>query len=245
MVLAPLASSIPLAALAAILFVVAWNMSDVKHVGHIFRTAPTADRVILVVTFLLTVFADLLIAVNVGVLLAILQFLRRMADAVETTQLDDRALLTDLQEVGLTQLPRGLLVYEIAGPIFFGAVEAFERALLQTHSDPDMLIIRMRHVPFMDVTGLQTFAEVVGKLRKRGVDVLLCEANARVATKLRNAGVFALIGEDRYVQNFPGALATGLAIRENGRPLPERLGEHARHVLEVTRRHFLDSGHGH
>ena len=86
--LAPLASSIPLAALAAILFVVAWNMSDLKHVAHMLRTAPCADKVILVVTFLLTIFADLVVAVNVGVLLAVLQFLRRMAVAVEVQRVD-------------------------------------------------------------------------------------------------------------------------------------------------------------
>jgi SulP family sulfate permease len=208
--LAPLASSIPLAALAAILFVVAWNMSDLKHFSHIMRRAPTADRVILVVTFLLTIFADLVVAVNVGVLLAILQFLRRMAESVETSQLDDRALLADLQEIGLSRLPRGVIVYEIAGPIFFGAIESFERALLQTHSDPDTLVIRLRHVPFMDITGLQTFEEVIGKLRKRGVDVMLCEANPRVAAKLENAGIFALVGADRYVQDFHAALVAAL-----------------------------------
>jgi sulfate permease, SulP family len=236
--LAPLASSIPLAALAAILFVVAWNMSDLRHFGHIMRTAPAADKVILVVTFLLTVFADLVVAVNVGVVLAILQFLRRMADAVETNQLDERALLVELHEMGLTRLPKGVLVYEIAGPIFFGAVESFERALLQTNSDPDLLIIRMRHVPFMDATGLQTFEEVVGKLRKRRVDVLICEANPRVLQKLRNAGILKLTGEESYFQDFQGSLFTGLANRANGKPLPESVGVFARQVLAVAKQYF-------
>lgn len=243
--LAPLASSIPLAALAAILFVVAWNMSDLKHVGHMLRTAPTADKVILVVTFLLTIFVDLVVAVNVGVLLATLQFLRRMADAVETSQLDDRALLVDLQEIGLSRLPRGMLVYEIAGPIFFGAIESFERALLQTHSDPDSLILRLRHVPFMDATGLQTFEEVIGKLRKRGIDVMLCEANARVATKLSNAGIIAMIGNDRYVQEFHAALVAALACRAGRHPRPARLDDAARKMLEITRHFFKDAGEGH
>ncbi len=236
--LAPLASSIPLAALAAILFVVAWNMSDLKHFGHIMQTAPAADRVILIVTFLLTVFVDLVVAVNVGVALAILQFLRRMADAVETNQLDDSDLLVDLRQRGLSRLPDGLLVYEIAGPIFFGAVESFERALLQTHSDPDMLIIRLRHVPFMDATGLQTFEEVIGKLKKRRVDVLICEANPRVVQKLRNAGIVKLIDEENCFQDFQGALTTGLAAREHGKRLPENVGAFARQVLAITKHYF-------
>jgi len=236
--LSPLASNIPLAALAAILFVVAWNMSDLKHFGSMMKTAPAADKVILAVTFLLTVFADLVVAVNVGVLLAILQFLRRMADAVETSQLDDRDLLVDLQQAGLSSLPKGVLVYEVAGPIFFGAVESFERALLQTHSDPDMLIIRMRHVPFMDATGLQTFEEVLAKLKGRHVDVLICEANPRVTQKLRNAGIVKLIGEESHFQEFQDALKTGLANREKARPLPENVGEFARQVIAVTRQYF-------
>jgi sulfate permease, SulP family len=243
--MAPLASSIPLAALAAILFVVAWNMSDLKHFGHILRTAPSADKVILVVTFVLTIFADLVVAVNVGVLLAILQFLRRMADAVETSQLDDRAMLADLQDIGLSRLPRGMLVYEIAGPVFFGAIESFERALLQTHSDPDTLIIRLRHVPFMDATGLQTFAEVVGKLSKRGVVVMLCEANPRVRTKLSNAGIFERIGDDRYVQEFHGALVAALANRAHRHPPPASLDDAASKMLEITRRYFKDAGEAH
>lgn len=220
LLLAPLASSIPLAALAAILFVVAWNMSDVKHFVHILQTAPAADKLILVVTFLLTVFADLVTAVGVGVLLAILQFLRRMTDAVTTSRLDDRALLDDLREMGLSRLPTDVLAYEIAGPLFFGAVESFERALLHTNSSPGTLIIRMRHVPFMDATGLQTFEQVVRKLRTRGVDVLLCEANARVVQKLRNAGIFEVIDEQSCGQEFRDALALALRARAGPRPPP-------------------------
>jgi sulfate permease, SulP family len=242
--LAPLASSIPLAALAAILFVVAWNMSDLKHFGHMFRTAPAADKAILVITFVLTIFADLVVAVNVGVLLSMLQFLRRMADAVETHQLDERALLSDLQHVGLSRLPRGMLVYEIGGPIFFGAVESFERALLQTHSDPQTLIIRLRQVPFMDATGLQTFAEVVGKLRKRGVVVMLCEANPRVASKLSNAGILALVGDDRYVQEFRATLVTALANSAGSRPPTTRLDAAADKMIGITRRCFNVAGPG-
>ncbi len=211
LLLAPLASSIPLAALAAILFVVAWNMSDSKHFVHIIQTAPAADKVILVVTFLLTVFADLVIAVNVGVLLAVLQFLRRMTDAVKTRQLDDRALLGDLRETGLSRLPTGVHAYEIAGPLFFGAIESFEHALLHANSGPGMLIIRMRHVPFIDATGLQAFGRVVRKLRDRNVDVVLCEANARVARKLRNSGIFDVIARQSFMQEFREALAMASA----------------------------------
>ena len=187
--LAPLASSIPLAALAAILFFVAWNMSEVKHFAHMLRRAPFADRVILVVTFLLTVFADLVVAVNVGVILAVLHFLRRMSETVETQPVDARSLRAELADLGVSDLPRGVLVYEIAGPIFFAAVENFERALLATHTLPTTLILRLHRVPFMDITGIQTLEEVMAELRRRGVRVVLCEANARVLAKLVTAAV--------------------------------------------------------
>lgn len=208
--LAPLASSIPLAALAAILFVVAWNMSEVRHFAHILRTAPTADRVILLITFVLTVFADLVVAVNVGVILAILHFLRRMSEVVDTLPLGADELRAELQQHGIDQLPRGVLVYEIAGPMFFGAVENFERALLQTHSDPQTLVLRLRRVPFMDITGIQTIDDVAGKLRQRGVTVVLCEANPRVLAKLQRAGVVGAPGTDGYTEHFADALRLAL-----------------------------------
>ncbi|MDB6042623.1 MAG: sodium-independent anion transporter [Gammaproteobacteria bacterium] len=204
--LAPLASSIPLAALAAILFVVAWNMSELHRFADMLRKAPRADRVILLITFLLTVFADLVIAVNVGVILAVLQFLRRMAETVEAQPVEARALKAELSELGVTQLPSQIMVYEIAGPMFFAAVENFRRPLLETRPYPETLIIRLDRVPFMDITGIQTLHEVIGTLRKRGVSVLLCEANARVYAKLQAAGVLSGGADDGYFESLRDAL---------------------------------------
>lgn len=210
--LAPLAAGIPLAALAAILFVVAYNMSAMKHFAHIVLRAPRADVVILVITFLLTVFADLVIAVNVGVILAVFQFLRRMADTVEVQKLDSHALKMELNEQGLSELPAGVLVFEIDGPFFFGAVESFERALIQTGTDPTVLIVRLRRVPFMDITGLQTIEEVIKKLQKRGVHVMLCEANHRVHAKLWKASVLSALRDGDYSDDFSTVLKRALAV---------------------------------
>ena len=204
--LAPLASDIPLAVLAAILFVVAWNMSEVKHFAHLLKTAPIADRLILLITFVLTVFADLVVAVNVGMILAILHFLRRMSDAVETLPVDETELHTELARHGIQHLPPDLLVYEIAGPMFFGAVENFERALVQTQADPKTLIIRLRRVPFMDITGIQVLEEVMQKLRLRGIRVMLCEANERVLVKLQRAGVINQGSAEDYVDHLIEAI---------------------------------------
>jgi SulP family sulfate permease len=209
--LAPLAAGIPLAALAAILFVVAWNMSEARHFAHLMKTAPRADRVILLITFVLTVFADLVVAVNVGMILAILHFLRRMAETVETQPADEDELRAELARHGLPPLPRGLLVYEIAGPMFFGAVENFERALAQTHTEPQALVIRLRRVPFMDITGIQVLEEVAGKLRKRGVAVVLCEANERVRGKLERAGVIDAARPQDYAAGLAEAVRAAMA----------------------------------
>ena len=189
LVLTPLAASIPLTSLAAILFVVAWNMSDAGRFAAVIRTAPVADRWILLITFLLTVFVDLIVAVNVGVILAVLQFLRRMAQTVETQPVAARSLESELAGLGLTHLPPDVLIYEITGPMFFGAIENIRRPLLEIRPYPKTLIIRLDRVPFMDITGIHTLGETIHQLRKRGVEVVLCEANERVREKLLRAGV--------------------------------------------------------
>ena len=189
LILTPLAASIPLAALAAILFLVAWNMSEIGRFKTLLRTAPLADRWILVITFLLTVFADLIVAVNVGVILAILQFIRRMSETVETQPVGGPTLQAELAHLGLTHLPPDVEIYEITGPMFFGAVENIKRPLLEIRPYPKTLIIRLDRVPFMDVSGIQMLEETVKLLRKKGVAVMLCEANQRVHAKLQRAGV--------------------------------------------------------
>jgi SulP family sulfate permease len=193
LVLAPLASSIPLAALAAILFVVAWNMSEIHNFGRLLRRAPTADRVVLVVTFLLTVFVDLVVAVNIGVMLAIFHFLRRMAASVETREIAEDALEREFAGGINLKRPDGVMVYEIDGPMFFAAIENFERALKNTATDPRAIVIRLRRVPFIDATGLQSIQEVVSDLHTCGVQVFLCEANKIVIEKMRRSGV---VGEN-------------------------------------------------
>jgi sulfate permease, SulP family len=205
-VFAPLASSIPLCSLAAILFVVSYNMSDLHHFYRMVQRAPRADVAILLITFVLTVFTDLVVAVNIGVVLAMLQFMRRMASSVEVQELSGKELERELAFRGLLHLPPGVMVYTIEGPFFFGAAENFERALAGTHTDPKVLVIRLSHVPFMDITGLQTLEEVIEKLLKRGVAVLLCEANGRVRLRLRRTGVLALIGPHNYCHSFACAL---------------------------------------
>lgn len=202
--LAPLAVHIPLAALAAILFVVAWNMSEASHVVKMVRRAPPADVVVLLVTFGLTVFVDLVVAVNIGVIVATLHFLRRMASSVEVQQQTHQDLSREFAHRGLS-FPPDVLAFAVEGPFFFGAVENFERALASTGTDPRVLIIRLRWVPFMDITGLQTLEEVIRDLQRRKVRVMLTGANERVAGKLRRAGIVDLIGPENFCENLEQA----------------------------------------
>jgi len=190
LVLAPLAVNIPLATLAAILFVVAWNMSEAKHFIKIVKRAPVADVVILLITFALTVFADLVVAVNIGVILATLHFLRRMASSVEVHRSDNKTLSEELSARGIESIPDNVLVYTIEGPFFFAAVENFERVLVGTNSYPEVLIIGFKFVPFIDVTGLQTIEEVIDDLHSHNVRVIISSANAVVSRKLYKAGIF-------------------------------------------------------
>lgn len=210
--LAPLAADIPLAALAAILFVVAFNMSEVKHFLHMTRRAPRADVGVLLITFLLTVFADLVVAVNIGVIIAMLHFMRRMSSSVEVQPVSEEELRIELAHRGIGKLPPGTLVYAMEGPFFFGAVENFERVLKETRLDPKTLVLRLRRVPFVDITGIQTLEEAINNLRKRGVKVVLCEANDRVHAKLEKAGIFDVIGPGNYFADFGQALSHGAGI---------------------------------
>lgn len=212
--LAPLASNIPLCALAAILFVVAYNMSELKHFKRMVQRAPRADVAILLITFSLTVFSDLVIAVNIGVILAMLHFMRRMASSVEVQQVVEHELEEELRANGHTRLPPGTMIYTIEGPLFFGAAETFERVLAQTHTDPRLLIIRLKRVPFMDITGLQVLEEVIQQLHKRNIVVKLCEANTKVLNKLDRVGILQEIGTEHYHADFNTALAKAVSLAE-------------------------------
>lgn len=206
--LAPFAVDVPICSLAAILFMVAWNMSEARHFVHMVRRAPRADVAILLITFCLTVFVDLVVAVNIGVILATLQFMRRMASSVEVRKQDSVDLAHELKNNGMTALPKGVLVYAIDGPFFFGAVESLDQVLVETHLDPRLLIIRLNRVPFMDITGLQALDEAIGNFKKRGVMVALCEANPRVHKKLLRAGILAKLGPDRYFESLAQAIGS-------------------------------------
>jgi SulP family sulfate permease len=199
--LAPWAAAIPLSALAAILFTVAWNMSDVPHCISMLRRAATADRLLLAVTFLLTVFVDLVVGVSVGVVFAALLFMQRMSESVS---LQEQSFNGDGIEPpeSTVSLPASTLVYRIEGPMFFGAAEKLERVLERAPLGITAVVLRFGAVPFVDATGMQTLTEVVQRFRKHGVRVLLCGVHSRLADTLRSGGVLELVGEQNVCNNM-------------------------------------------
>lgn len=201
---APLAANIPLASMAAILFVVAYNMSDVRNFVRLIRVAPVADSLILLITFFLTVFADLVVAVNVGVVLAILQFMRKMILSAEVHKISHSEIEAAVQKEVASHSE--ILVYTIEGPLFFGAVNAFERSLAHISKDPSHLILRLDNVPFVDLTGLKMLNEVIRNMQKRGIEVYLCEANPKVRRHMYRAGIFKTLGRKHLWRSFTAAM---------------------------------------
>lgn len=204
LLLAPLASTIPLCCLSAILFVVSWNMSEFPHVVHLVRTAPKGDVVVLLLTFFLTVFVDLVVAVNVGVIVAALLFMRRSADSV---QVDRQAVEeTAAGASSLHSLDLGVVIYSIEGPLFFGAAEKLERTLAHIQRPATTLILRMGNVPFMDATGIDALEEIIRDFKRHGATVLLVELRPNVRYKLQRGGVIEELGEAQVIDTLENAL---------------------------------------
>src|SRR5690606_28654523 len=145
-------------------------------------------------------------------------FRSRMASSVEVQQVTGQELYAETGQPGVTNLPPGVLAYAVQGPFFFGAVENFERALAGTHTDPRVLILQLRRVPFVDITALQVLEEVTQELRKRGVVVMLSGANARVRTQLERAGIIDLVGTEHVYDLFSQAVASAAILAQ---PEPE------------------------
>lgn len=186
--LAPLASFVPLTALSAILFVVAFNMGQFSRIATIARRAPRSDVAVMLITLVLAALADLTLAVEVGVILAMLNFFRRMTQSVEVKELAGDELTPHLTE-DRPALPEGVLVYSIGGPFFFGAIEQFESALLHSDTDPTAVIVQLDDVPFIDLSALVALKDAVDRLEHRGIAVAFAGANPKVAERLERSDI--------------------------------------------------------
>jgi SulP family sulfate permease len=218
LLLAPLASAIPLCCLSAILFVVAWNMSELPHVVRLVRGAPKADVGILLLTFFLTVFVDLVVAVNVGVILAALLFMRRMAESVNVEQQVEVLPHSASTDSPAPPANTGIIVYSIEGPFFFGAAQKLERTLAHIQRPATTLILRMGNVPFVDATGIFAIEEIISDFRRHGATVLLVEVRANVRYKLERGGAIAHIGSHNVLDTLDQGLARAKEILSATRP---------------------------
>jgi len=214
LLLSPLASAVPLCCLSAILFVVAWNMSELPHVARVLRGSPAPDVAVLLITFTLTVFVDLVVAVNVGVILAALMFMRRMSLAVDVKPYPEGAFQDTVEErLGASALlPPGVLIFSIEGPLFFGAAEKLARTLEHIQRPATILILRMGQVPFVDATGISAIAEIITDFLKYGASVLLSEVRPNVLHKLERAGLIRELGPGNTPQTLALAIERAKAI---------------------------------
>jgi SulP family sulfate permease len=185
LLMAPILAYLPMATLAALLLMVAWNMSDLKHFVHIIKVAPKSDVLVLLACFSLTVIFDMVVAVSVGIVLAALLFMRRMASITHTRVLEEEHTLASVS------MPAGVFVYEIAGPLFFGAAERAigEMGDFNVNERPHAIIIQMHGVPVMDVTGLVALESVIQKARRSKTLLILSGVQDQPMELMAKSGV--------------------------------------------------------
>ncbi len=216
--LMPLINLVPMSCLAAVLIVVSYNMSGWRTVIGIFK-APKSDVSVLLVTFFLTVIFDLTIAIEIGLLLAIVLFLRRVMEnsqiKVYSEQLDV-AEGTDLSNHEVLTVEKGVSVYEIDGPFFFGIATKFDDMMRSTlHEKPIVRIIRMRKVPFIDSTAIHNLELLIKSSHDEGIKIVLSGVNPSVHTSLKNANIHNLIGEEYICDHITKAVAVANDIAKS------------------------------
>lgn len=209
---APYASHIPMAAIAPILMIVAWNMSGYKEFLHVLNTK-SADSVVLVITFLLTVFLDLTIAVGFGLVLAIILFVKRMSEILRVTKVlpdpkDDKVREYMVHEG--RDCPQ-ISIFTIEGPLFFGAANMFEKSILDSlHMRPKVLLLRMGRVPFMDTTGESNLRSLVTHFQKHGGTILITGIQEQPLEMLKKTGLYEIIGSKNIFPHTGEAIDTAI-----------------------------------
>ena len=214
-VLMPYAAWIPMPAIAAILFMVAYNMSGWREFVSLCKSSPKSDILVLVTTFVLTVVFDLVVAIEVGIVMAAMLFLMRMSNVTEVKSWkylgEDIDEKNDPMALKYKVVPKNTLVYEIIGPMFFAAADKF----LDISFEPGVkvLIIRMRGVPAMDVTALRSLKKIHATCKKRGITLLLSHVQEQPYAMMAKAGFVYEIGEDNFCANIDAALEKAGEIR--------------------------------
>lgn len=191
--------------LAAILIIVGYNMSGWRNVVHIIKTAPKSDIAVLLITLFLTVLFDLVMAIKFGMILAAFLFLKRMSDIanvrqwVDKSDSDEYALNSDLKAV-----PENTIVYEIFGALFFGATK--DLLNISNEAEKNVLVLRMRNVPAMDISGLEALEELLGICKKRNMTLILSHVNEQPMKVMEKAGFIEKAGRENFCENIDKAL---------------------------------------
>ncbi len=213
--LMPYAKLIPMPTIAAILFIVAYNMCGWKNILNTCRSAPKSDIIVLFVTLIFTVVFDLVVAIGVGLVLASLLFMKRMADVTEAHNwidiTDDED--TDPDNISLKRIPDNTRVYEINGPMFFAASDKFGYVL--DDKKFHILIIRMRNVPAIDSTGVEELKNIVKRCEKRGIKVIFSHVNEQPMRAMTKAGFTERVGMDNFCDHIDTALLRAEALESS------------------------------
>ncbi len=204
------AELIPMATLAGILIIVAYNMSEWHLFSRLLIRSPKSDVIVLLITFGLTVLVDLTVAIEVGMILAAFLFMRRMIAVTQvshvTNSLTEEEDPNDPNAISGQKIPPGVEIFEINGPFFFGATDKFNDTLKEIKKIPKVLILGMRHVPAMDATGLRALEDVVEKSQKDGIKVILFGVNDQPLKVLNTAQLIDKIGKENIQKTLPQAI---------------------------------------
>ncbi len=203
------AKLIPLSCLAGILIVVAYNMSEWRSFLTVAR-GPRPDVAVLLVTFFLTVLVDLSLAIQIGMVLSVFLFMRRMAQISTinpvTVEVDEEDEDNDPDSTFRLTIPKGVKVYEVSGPFFFGIAHKFKDILNDINEKPTVLILRMRHVPTIDATGLHNLREIIKRLRTSGTKVILSGVQPPVYAELEKARIIFMVGKKNVTSHIREAM---------------------------------------
>ncbi len=210
--LMPYASLIPMPTIAAILFVVAYNMSEWRKFVKLLKCAPKSDIIVMVLTFGLTVVFDLVVAIEVGMVLAALLFMKRMSEETAVTGWKYIDIHNDPDSIDLRDVPHNVRVYEISGPMFFGAADKILDIRVKDFTN--CLILRMRAVPALDVTAMNALEQVYQKCKKKGITLILSHVNEQPLEVMKKAGFYDAVGEENFCAHIDEALEKGKALAE-------------------------------
>jgi SulP family sulfate permease len=219
---APWASYIPMAVLAAILMVVAWNMGEWREIPELLKQSWT-DRLVWLVTFVLTVVADLTVAVEAGMILAALLFIRRVAATTTVSRVtDDYIEYGRLHILQDKPIPEYVTIYRIHGPFLFGATDKLTRLIAHVPEMTPVVVLRLRNMTALDATGLKAIEDFADKLHEAGKTLLLCGALSQPAALMQQAEFHRHVGERNILPNVQAALDRAREIIDS-RSLPSRV----------------------